>query len=161
MATESVQICGSRRIDARAMNPLRRGMLGAISPTRSRARGLRGCAGASLVELIIATLILGIVSVALVQFFARGRVWFDQEERKRVATLLAQEACERTVSQPYANIAAWNETRRVSMRSYGIAVTVQNDTPETDVKTVRSTVTWQATPSAQRSVALATMVFRK
>jgi Tfp pilus assembly protein PilV len=126
---------------------------GVLRPGRNSRRG------ASLLELMIATLIMGFVAVGLVEFFAKGRIWFDQEEHKRVATLLAQEATERTVSKPYAQIAAWTETRKVSSVSYAMAVTVQNDTPETSIKTVRSTVTWQATRTAQRSVSLATLVF--
>jgi hypothetical protein len=110
---------------------------------------------------MIATLIMGFVAVGLVQFFAKGRLWFDQEEHKRVATLLAQEATERTVAKTYSQIAAWTETRRVGPVSYSMAVAVQGDTPDANVKTVRSTVTWQATRTAQRSVSLATMVFNK
>jgi Tfp pilus assembly protein PilV len=117
--------------------------------------------GSSLIEIIIATLILGFVVIGLTQFFARGRYWFDQEERKRVATLLAQEACERTVALGYPQIANWNETRKVSYLPYSIAVTVQTDTPEPEIKTIRSTVTWQAKPTVTRSVSLATMVFQK
>jgi Tfp pilus assembly protein PilV len=116
-------------------------------------------AGASLIEIIIATLIVAILAIGLVEFFAKGRVGFDREERKRVATLLAQESMERTIAKGYTTIASWNETRRVSSVSYSVAVTVQSNTPETNIKTVRSTVTWQATPTAQRSVSLATLVF--
>lgn len=115
--------------------------------------------GASLLEIVVATLVISIIAIGIVEFFAKGRVAFDQEERKRVATLLAQEALERTVAKDYAAIAAWSETRRVAALSYSIDVTVQANTPETDMKTIRSVVTWRATPTAQRTVSLATLVF--
>mgnify|MGYP001034759507 FL=1 len=104
-------------------------------------------------------MIIGLLAIGIVEFFAKGRVWFDQEERKRVATLLAQESIERTISKPYATITAWTENRRVGPASYAIAVTVLNDTPETNLKTVRSSVSWRATPTATRTVSLATLVF--
>lgn len=116
-------------------------------------------AGASLIEVTIATLILGLLAVGLVEFFAKGMVWFDQEEHKRVATLLAQEAMERTVAKPYAQVAAWSETRKISFVRYAVAVSVQSNSPQPDMKTVRSVVTWRAAPSAQRTVSLATLVF--
>jgi Tfp pilus assembly protein PilV len=132
-------------------------------PGRSTARtGSRTRAsqrGTSLLETVIATLIVGLLAVGLVEFFAKGRVWFDQEERKRVATLLAQESLERTIAKPYAEIAGWSESRRVETTPYAVTVTVQTGTPQADLKTVRSVVAWQARGGAQRSVSLATLVF--
>jgi Tfp pilus assembly protein PilV len=115
--------------------------------------------GSSLIEIVIATLIVGLLAIGIVEFFAKGRVWFDQEEHKRVATLLAQESLERTISKSYATIASWTETRRVGPANYTVAVTVQSNIPATNLKTVRSSVTWRATPTAQRSVSLATVVY--
>jgi len=132
------------------------GMPGRPPIERSRGRHPRG---ASLIEILVATLILSIVALGMAEFFAKGRMGFDQEERKRVATLLAQEAMERTTARPYAEIAPWAEQRTVAHVRYAINVTNQTDVPEASIKTVRSTVTWQATPSAQRSVSLATLVY--
>ena len=126
---------------------------------RRPRRSWRG--GVSLVEIIVATLILGFVAIGLVEFFAKGRVLFDQEERKRVATLLAQDALERTIARDYDQIVAWNTTRNVSSTSYAIAVTVEADSPQPNLKTIYSTVTWSYRPSVQRAVSLATMVFRQ
>ena len=115
--------------------------------------------GSSLLEVIIATMILGFVAVGMVEFFAKGRIWFDQEEHKRVATLLAQDALERTVARPYSQINNWSEDRKVSYIPYHITVTTQVNSPETDIKTIWSTVTWQATATAQRNVSLSTFVY--
>ncbi len=115
--------------------------------------------GAGLIEVVIATLILTLVSLALVEFFAKGRIWFDQEERKRVATALAQEALERTTAAPYAEIASWQELRRISSLPYTINVTVRTDVPEVGLKTIQAVVSWPATPTAARNVSLATMAY--
>lgn len=123
-----------------------------------RRRGVTQ-SGSSLLEIVISTLIIGLLAIGIVEFFAKGRVWFDQEERKRVATLLAQESLERTISRPYASISNWTETRRIGATPYSIAVSVQNDAPEMHLTTVRSSVSWQANPTAQRSVSLATLVY--
>jgi Tfp pilus assembly protein PilV len=134
------------------------------APGRIRAallRAVRAESGASLLEIVIAALIVTIVSVGMVEFFARGRANFDQEERKRVATLLAQEALERAVAMPYAAIGNSTQTRVVSGKSYEVVVTSQVDVPEADIKTIRATVTWQARPTVTRTVDLTTMVYDK
>ena len=132
-------------------------------PHESRVQGspaVRGrpAGGSSLLEVIIATLILGFVAVGMVEFFAKGRIWFDQEEHKRVATLLAQDALERTVARPYSQINDWSEVRTVSYIPYTVTVTKQDNSPGADIKTIWSTVTWQATRTAQRNVSLSTFV---
>jgi len=110
---------------------------------RLRARAPRSDQrGASLVEIIIATFILGLVSVGMVEFFARGNVGFQQEEHKRVAVLLAQEALERTVALPYPDIDSWDESRTVGGTAYAVAVTVEQDDPIDDIKTVDCVVSW-------------------
>jgi type II secretory pathway pseudopilin PulG len=114
--------------------------------------------GSSLIEIIVATLIVSFIAIGTVEFFAKGRFWFDQEERKRVATQLAQEAIEKTTATAYTAIANWSETRTIASVSYAIAVTVTNDQPETGMKTVRSAVTWIARGNATRTVDLTTMV---
>jgi hypothetical protein len=108
---------------------------------------------------MVATLILSIVAIGTAEFFVRGRVGFDQEERKRVGSLLAQEALERTVVLPYPQINAWLEQRTVGTVDYTISVTAQTNVPEPDIKTVRCTVTWNATPTVERTASLATYVY--
>jgi Tfp pilus assembly protein PilV len=115
--------------------------------------------GVGLLEIVVATLILGVITLGFGQFLARGRYWFDQEERKRVATLLAQEALERTSALPYAQIGPWTERRVIASIPYAINVTTQSNVPETEMQTVRCIVTWPATPLTQRSVSLATLAY--
>ncbi len=121
---------------------------------RSRA------AGVGLLEVMIATLILGLVSVGMVEFFAKGRTWFDQEERKRVAALLAQDALERTLAQGFGGASGWEDDRRVASVPYAIEVEVLDDEPEADIKTITATVSWPAGREATRQVRLASMVYR-
>jgi Tfp pilus assembly protein PilV len=115
--------------------------------------------GVGLLEVVVATLILGMVAVGFGQFLARGRYWFDQEERKRVATLLAQEALERTIARPYAQIGPWTEHRVIASIPYAINVTTLLNAPENEMQTLRCVVTWPVTPSTQRSLSLATLVY--
>jgi Tfp pilus assembly protein PilV len=120
--------------------------------------GGRDSSGASLLEVVISTFILAIVILGLVEFFARGRVWFDHEERKRAATLLAQEAMERAVALPYSEIQPVTDQRTIASVQYAINLSVDIDAPEAGMKTLRSEVVWQATPTAQRAVDLVTFV---
>jgi Tfp pilus assembly protein PilV len=114
--------------------------------------------GSSLIEIVLATLIMGIVVVGMVSYLSGGRSRLMQEEHKRAATQLAQEAMERTVARSYPAIAAWTETRHVTGTTYTITVTVQTDTPDPGVKSIRALVTWPV-GSASRNVTLDTMVY--
>lgn len=124
------------------------------------SRSPRDTRGVTLLEVVIASFLVAVVTLGMAEFFARGRGAFDQEERKRVATLLAQEALESAVATPYDLIAGSASGRTIANVSYTIAVTVQNNAPEPNMKTVRSAVTWQARPGVTRSVSLLTMVYR-
>ena len=66
---------------------------------------------------------------------------------------------EKTVTRGYPSIANWSQWRGVANVRYSVAVTVQQDVPESDMKTITSIATWQATPVAQRSVTLMTMIY--
>lgn len=46
----------------------------------------RSQSGASLIEVVLAALMLSIVALGLVECFALARVWFDHKEHKRVAS---------------------------------------------------------------------------
>ncbi|MBC8367298.1 prepilin-type N-terminal cleavage/methylation domain-containing protein [bacterium] len=121
--------------------------------------GLADQRGASLVEIVVATFILSIVAIGMAEFFAGGRLAFDQEESKRVATLLAQEALERTTALSYVNIASWSETRTIANVDYSIAVTATEDLPQPDIITLQCDVTWDAVPTGTRTATLVTFVY--
>ncbi len=126
-----------------------------VDPRRPAERG------SSLLEVMIAVLIVSIVSVAMSVFFARGRVMFDQEEHKRVGTLIAQQALEQAKAMNYADIGAWSDTLVVANITYDLAVSVQTGAPVADMKTVRATTTWQVRPTVDRSVSLVTLLYDK
>ncbi len=126
-----------------------------------RAAGKPAERGSSLLEVMIAVLIVSIVSVAMSVFFARGRFMFDQEERKRVGTLIAQQALEQAKAMNYADVGAWSDTLIVANITYDLAVSVQTGAPAADMKTVRAVTTWQVRPSVDRSVSLVTLLYDK
>jgi len=129
-------------------------------PSSGRMHAHRfGQRGVTLVEIMVATLILGIVALGMAQFFANGRIGFDREERKRVATLLAQEALERTVALSYDQINAWSELRTIDTVDYRISILADVDVPERNMKTVTSTVSWRSMRTGARSATLVTMVY--
>jgi len=120
-----------------------------------------GQSGAGIVEIVIATLILSIAAIGVGDFFASGRAAFDQEERKRVGTLLAQEALERTVAQAYADIGPWTEFRTIASVDFTITVSTQTNVPEQDIKTIHCDVTWNVNPTDTRTASLETFVYDK
>ena len=99
------------------------------------------------------------MAIGVAEFFAKGRLWFHQEERKRAATLLAQEALEQTIAGGYASIANRSEARTVGRDAFTVTLAVEDNVPATDMKTIRCQVTWQATAVAQRSVSLTTIAY--
>jgi len=127
------------------------------APRLNRSRASH--AGSSLLEVMIAAFLVGVVSLMMVEFFARGRYSIDQEERKRAATLLAQDALEKATATQYALIDDWNEQRTVANVQYTIAVTVQDDNPDPGTKSVQSSVTWLAAGGTPRNVTLNTFVY--
>jgi len=127
------------------------------APRRVRPRTFES--GSSILEVMIAAFLVGVVSLMLVEFFARGRYSIDQEERKRTATLLAQDALEQATATNYALIDNWNEQRTVANVQYAIAVTVDEDAPDPGMKSVQSSVTWQAAGGTPRNVTLNTIVY--
>jgi len=115
--------------------------------------------GATLIEIMVATLILAIVVLGMAEFVAKGRMGLDQEEHKRVGTLLAQEALERTVVQPYDLVTAWTERRTIDSIEYTISVSVQSDAPDMDMKLIQGDVQWNTSARATRTASLATFVY--
>ncbi len=123
------------------------------TPNRPGQRGM------TLIEIMVATLILSIVTIGMVEFFAHGRMGLEQEERKRAATLLAQEALERTVAQPYELIDPWTEQRLVGSTTYTVTVAIQQNAPEMDMKAIACAVTWDIDATNERTALLTTFVY--
>ena len=115
--------------------------------------------GSTLLEAMIGSLIVAIIAIQMITFFARGRHWFDQEERKRVATLIAQEALEQAAIADYGDVAPWTKHRTVAGVRYETTVTVQNNVPETNMKTVRVVVSWPVTANDDRTVSISTSIY--
>ncbi|MFN0149507.1 MAG: hypothetical protein ACKVU1_02215 [bacterium] len=124
-----------------------------------RAKAPSRAAGSSLIEVMIASFLVGVVSLMMVEFFARGRYSIDQEERKRAATLLAQDALEKATATEYAMIGDTNEQRTVANVQYTIDVTVEDDEPGLGMKSLESSVTWQGAEGTARNVTLNTIVY--
>ena len=102
---------------------------------------------------------MAIIAIQMVAFFARGRHWFDQEERKRVATLIAQEALEQVSSADYVTVTSWTKFRTVSGVPYETSVIVQDNVPETNMKTVKVVVSWPASPTDDRTLSISTSIY--
>lgn len=130
-----------------------------MDPITNRPSQADSQRGASLIEIMVATLIISFVALGMVEFFADGHIGFNREENKRVAVLLAQEALERTVAQTYDEIGPWEEQRTVSNIGFTITVATQTDAPEQNMKAVICSVTWEAMPTVNRTATLETYVF--
>jgi len=95
-----------------------------------------GQSGFSLIEVLVASVIVILVMYGLMQFFVRGRVQVDYEEDRRKATAVAQDWTEAIrrwdfgylVSRETCNGLACNDTTfTVDNRTYKAALTVDYD----------------------------------
>lgn len=104
--------------------------------------------GFSLIEVMVAAVLLLIVFFGLTQIYVRSRTQIDYEEDRRKATAIAQARLD-GIRRDYRfdGLAALDgtDTTMVSdRRDYVVAHTVAVGAPESQAATVTVTVTWQA-----------------
>lgn len=111
--------------------------------------GAAGDRGMTLIEVMIAALLLVIVLFWLTQYYVQGRKHLDYEEQRRKATALAQARLDeaRTWSYDYllslADSVAAETTRVVDGRPYTVGLRVEPG-PNPYTSRVEAVVTWEA-----------------
>lgn len=148
--------------------------------TREKRATRRGEAGFSLLELIIASLILVILATAIIEAGLRSRNQIDYEEVRRRAITIGQERFETMRAQfDYDSIATRNidtvivdnmggngppTTFALTSRMHRGHLDIVADSLEDYVKFVSATVSWEAQgldgATATRQVVLNTFFFR-
>jgi Tfp pilus assembly protein PilV len=102
----------------------------------------------TLLEVMIAAIILIIVFLGLAQFYWRGRRQIDYEEDRRKATAVVQARFDGLRRDyHFDHLSSLNNTDTtyvVDNRSFRIHHTVTANAPETNATTVRLDVTWVA-----------------
>lgn len=114
--------------------------------------GRRGERGISLLEVLIATVLLSILATQVAAFMARGRVAILEEGRKRTAIHLAQTELEKFESLPTALMTSSSRTVTSGSWSYTVQTTVTPATPVADMNSVTVRVNWRTHRGASRSV---------
>ncbi len=109
--------------------------------TSRRARRTRR-RGFTLVEMMVAILLLGVGMMALAALTTTVTRANVQSSSRTVASSLAQERMERFRTEPYATIAAGNDARMVDGVAYSRTWTVATNDPAPGLKTVSVTVSW-------------------
>ena len=122
---------------------------------------LRACSGFTLLEVLITLVILsvGMLALASLQVMAIRGNSFGQQ--MTVASTVAQNKLEELREVDFSAVASGYDTCRDDANGilYTRQWTVQNDTPQPDMKTVRVSVTWTGC-EAGRSVAVSTIIGR-
>lgn len=121
-------------------------------PTRLGNAGVRrrraGRSGFTLIETMIAAMLLVLVFFGLAQVYARGRRQIDFEEDRRKASAVAQarlDGIRRDLRYDDLPALAGTDTMyTVDGRSFVVSHEVQTETPEAMATTVTVTVTWNA-----------------
>jgi Tfp pilus assembly protein PilV len=113
---------------------------------------LRDQRGISLIEVLIAAVVLVIVMFWLTTYYVEGRKHLDYEEHRRKATALAQARLDQARTWSYdallagANSQASDTTMTVDGRDYTIKLMVSPG-PNPHSSTVKAVVEWEATLS--------------
>lgn len=120
------------------------------TPLRGRnVAGFAGDRGMTLIEVMIAALILVIVLFWLTQYYVQGRKHLDYEEQRRKATALGQARLDqaRTWSYDYlrslADSVAADTAMVVEGRTFTVGLVV-GDGPNPYTSQVQAVVTWEA-----------------
>lgn len=110
--------------------------------------------GLSLLETLIATVIVSFLAIEVANIFARGRVAITEEGRKRTATQLAQGELERIETQPASLIVAGERDLVVAGRTYHLRTSVTPGSPVAGMSAVLVRVDWTTRSGVGRSVRL-------
>jgi prepilin-type N-terminal cleavage/methylation domain-containing protein len=129
---------------------------------------IRRQAGLSLVELMVALLLLGVALMGLAAAFAPGRMAIQSGDQATTATFLARQVLEdmrnRAYDQDTDDINATNFPPATGYGSipnyphYRRAITIVNDSPEVGTKTVTVAVFYRDSSGTEQPVTL-TMIF--
>lgn len=114
--------------------------------------------GFSLIELMASLIVLVIVIAGMTQFLYLGRGTYDDEERKRTATELANRLLEDRRAMAYTASLAADTTITVDGVSYRTVITSQSGVPSTYSKRVTAVTSWSSTKGRSRNVSLATFM---
>jgi type II secretory pathway pseudopilin PulG len=133
----------------RGRPPLIQRVLGpAVARGGGAGRRRPGRSGFSLIETMIAAILLIVVFFGLAQVYARGRRQIDYEEDRRKASAVAQARLDgirrdfRYDDLP--GLAGTDTTYAVDGRTYTVGHAVQAGVPEAQATTVTVTVAWNA-----------------
>ncbi len=121
--------------------------------TRHDRRG-----GFSLIELMASLIVLVVVIAGMSQFLYLGRGTYDDEERKRTATELANRLLEDRRARPFTDSLAADTTVSIDAVSYRSLITSQRGVPATYTRRITVTTSWSSTKGKSRNVTLATFM---
>ena len=132
---------------------------------------LRRQAGVSLVELMVALLLLGVALMGLAAAFAPGRMAIQGGDQATTATFLARQVLEDMRNRAYDldTDELVNGTTFPSASAYGSitgypnfrrTITITPDSPETATKTVDVAVIYKNSSGVEQAVTL-TMIFTR
>lgn len=123
-----------------------------IPSSRCPGKLLRDERGVSMIEVLIAAVILVIVMFWLTTYYVEGRKHLDYEEHRRKATALGQARLDQARTWPYdvllgiANSTSSDTTMTVDGRDYMVKLVVSPG-PNPHCSTVKAVVQWDATLS--------------
>jgi prepilin-type N-terminal cleavage/methylation domain-containing protein len=129
---------------------------------------IRRQAGLSLVELMVALLLLGVALMGLAAAFAPGRMAIQQGDQSTTATFLARQMLESMRNRAYDQDSdeLVNGTTFPASTGYGgitnypyfrRTITFANDSPMTGTKTATVVITYRNSSGTEQSVTLTTI----
>lgn len=121
--------------------------------------------GLTLVEALVATLILSIVIVGVVALFAKTRDFLSQIKENSIANNTLNERLEEIRGMDYTSILALGTTFTAAgfsqLKSATGSVTVDDPFSKSDIRRITLTVSWTSAQGRAKSKSLAMLVTNK
>ncbi len=125
--------------------------------SRPRTRcPLRDQRGVTLVETLVALGLFALISASLADFLVHQIRQSSSNYLDTLAYGLAADAMESARAATFADIASGSTTVSEEGMTFTVSLAVDNDTPESGLKTITSNVSWDE-PSGSRTISVSTI----
>jgi Tfp pilus assembly protein PilV len=115
---------------------------------------VRNASGLTLIEVLIASVLVLLLVTEIAGFFARGRMAMVEEGRKRTALGLATAELERLEGQELSAMQPANDRLTVAGWRYDRTTRIDRDTPAPGLSRATTVVTWLTRAGKSRRVTL-------
>lgn len=121
---------------------------------RCPAKRVRNSSGLTLIEVLVAAVLIMLLATEVAAFFTRGRMSVVEEARKRTALGLATQELERLEMLPPGAMLDVADQIEVASWTYSRTTHIEADQPVAGMVQATTEVTWQTRAGKSRKITL-------